>query len=49
MGLVFGFSDGEMTSPQEQGVQVESTFTVENGDTVTDTNGNTYSSTASND
>lgn len=49
MRQVFGFSDGEMTDPEEQGLQVESAFTVENGETVTDANGDTYTSTASSD
>jgi len=48
-GLIFGFSDGEMTSPEEQGLRVESAFTVEDGETVTDGNGDTYTSTASSD
>ncbi|WP_179272378.1 hypothetical protein [Streptomyces sp. XY006] len=48
-GLVFGFRDGEPVTPQEQGVEVESTFTVEPGETVTDEHGNTYTSTASDD
>jgi hypothetical protein len=49
MGLVFGFSDGEIVTPQEQGLEVESAFTVKPGETVTDDRGNTYISTASDD
>ncbi|CAM5267976.1 hypothetical protein SALBM135S_00112 [Streptomyces alboniger] len=42
MGLVFGFRDGEMVTPQEQGMEVDESFTVEPGQTVTDGNGNVY-------
>ncbi|MFD4953826.1 hypothetical protein [Streptomyces sp. NPDC058451] len=45
--LIFGFSDGEIVTPQEQGVEVDSSFSVERGETVTDANGDTYTSTAS--
>jgi hypothetical protein len=44
--LVFGFRDGEIVTPQEQGLEVESSFTVKPGETVTDDRGNTYISTA---
>ena len=46
MGLVFGFRDGEIVTPQEQGLEVESSFTVKPGETITDEHGNTYISTA---
>jgi len=42
MGLVFGFDDEEIVTPQEQGLNVESTFVVKPGETVTDAHGNTY-------
>ncbi|MEV0120661.1 hypothetical protein AB0I16_03750 [Streptomyces sp. NPDC050703] len=45
MGLVFGFRDDEMVTPQEQGVEVDESFTVEPGQTHTDGNGNTYTAT----
>ena len=48
-GLVFGFRDGQIVTPQEQGLEVESTFTVAPGETVADEHGNTYTSTASDD
>ncbi|MFC4500653.1 MULTISPECIES: hypothetical protein [Streptomyces] len=44
--LVFGFLNGEIVTPQEQGLEPDGTFTVEAGQTVTDANGNTYTSTA---
>lgn len=42
MVLNFGFLDGEMTDPQEQGLEGGETFTVEPGQTYTDAHGNTY-------
>lgn len=45
MGLVFGFLDGEIVTPQEQGLEVDETFTVEPGQTVVDDNGDTYTAT----
>ncbi|MGW0536186.1 hypothetical protein [Streptomyces sp. NPDC003032] len=42
MGLVFGFRDGEMVTPQEQGLEVDESFTVEPGQAVTDDSGNVY-------
>ena len=49
MGLAFGFNNGQIVTPQEQGLEVESTFTVKAGETVTDDRGNTYISTATDD
>lgn len=48
-GLIFGFRDGQPVTPQEQGLTVDSTFTVEPGQTVTDDHGNTYTATDSKD
>jgi len=45
MGLVFGFSNGKIADLEEQGVKVESRFTVKDGETVVDDTG-TYISTA---
>ncbi|MFH8564995.1 hypothetical protein [Streptomyces sp. NPDC017988] len=42
MGLVFGFRDGQMVTPQEQGIEVDESFTVEPGQTVVDENGDVY-------
>ncbi|MEO3852474.1 hypothetical protein ABGB09_33440 [Streptomyces sp. B8F3] len=42
MGLVFGFRDGEMVTPEEEGFEVDESFTVEPGQAVTDANGNVY-------
>ncbi|MEU6822167.1 hypothetical protein ABZ921_16190 [Streptomyces atriruber] len=42
MALVFGFLDGQMTTLQEQGVEVDETYTVEPGQTVIDSNGDVY-------
>lgn len=45
MGLVFGFRDGEIVTPQEQGLEGDETFTVKPGQTVIDDNGDTYTAT----
>ncbi|MET9097170.1 hypothetical protein ABZX72_34400 [Streptomyces cyaneofuscatus] len=48
MGMIFGFSDGEMAPvPDELRDQVESTVTLSGGQTYTDTNGDTYTTTQS--
>jgi hypothetical protein len=44
--VVIGFLDGEIVTPQEQGLTPDSTVTVEAGETVTDAHGNTYTSTS---
>lgn len=49
MGLVIGFRDGEIVTPQEQGLEPDSSFTVEAGETVTDADGSTYTSTETDD
>ncbi|MEO3846339.1 hypothetical protein ABGB09_01610 [Streptomyces sp. B8F3] len=49
MGFVFGFRDGEMVTPEEEGVEVDESFSVEPGQTVTDADGNVYTANSKTD